>query len=42
MILSIVLFDDCVFPRGRRPSKAKVIDEITAMVLYGVTRRPPA
>jgi AcrR family transcriptional regulator len=42
MILSIVLFDDWVFPRGRRPSKAKVIDEITAMVLYGVTRRPDA
>ena len=40
MILSIVLFDDWVFPRGRRPSRAKVIDEITAMVLYGVTRRP--
>lgn len=40
MILSIVLFDDWVFPRGRRPSRAKVIDEVTAMVLYGVTRRP--
>lgn len=42
MILSMVLFDDWVFPNGRRPGKAKVIDEITAMVLYGVTRRPDA
>jgi AcrR family transcriptional regulator len=41
MILSVVLFDDWVFPRGRQPSRAKVIDEVTAMVLYGVTRRPP-
>jgi AcrR family transcriptional regulator len=40
MIISMVLFDDWVFPGGRPPSRAKMVDEIVAMVLYGVTRRP--
>jgi len=40
MIMSIALFDDWVFPAGRRPSRSRVIAEIVDMVLYGVTARP--
>jgi AcrR family transcriptional regulator len=40
MILSIVLFDDWIFPAGRRPDTATIIEEIIALVLYGVTQRP--
>lgn len=42
MIMSVVLFDDWAFPSGRRRiSKARLVDEICAMVLFGVTARPP-
>ena len=40
MILSIVLFDDWVFPAGQRSDDATIIEEIVALVLYGVTQRP--
>jgi hypothetical protein len=40
MILSMVLFDDWIFPAGRRPDTATIIEEIIALVLYGVTQRP--
>lgn len=38
MIMSIVLLDDWLFPQGRgHPSRTRVIDQITKMILTGVT-----
>ena len=37
-VLSLVLFDDWLFPpQKRRPGKARQIDEATLMLLYGVS-----
>ncbi len=39
-VLSLVLFDDWLFPPSqRRPGRARQIDEATRMLLYGVTGR---
>lgn len=41
MIMSIVLLDDWLFPQGsRHPSRARVIDQITQMILTGVEGAP--
>jgi AcrR family transcriptional regulator len=41
-MLSLVLLDDWVFPpRGRRPGKARQIEELTQMLLYGVSQPRP-
>lgn len=40
MVLCMGLFADWLFPVGERPSRDTQIDEIVAMTLYGVVRRP--
>ncbi|KAA1421863.1 TetR/AcrR family transcriptional regulator [Nocardioides humilatus] len=40
-ILSVVLFDDWIFPAGQpRPGRAREIEELTQMLLRGVAHRP--
>jgi AcrR family transcriptional regulator len=40
MVLAMVLFDDWVFPSGRRPSRKTQLQEIVDLLLYGITVRP--
>jgi len=40
-ILSVVVFDEWVFPAGeRRPGRARQVEELTQMLLHGVAHRP--
>ena len=38
-ILSVVLLDDWLFGPGRRPSKKRILDEMTALFLHGLAHR---
>jgi AcrR family transcriptional regulator len=39
-VMSVLLFEDWLFPRHEgRPSRAKRIDELTAMLLHGIAHR---
>ncbi len=39
-VLSMVILDDWIFPRGeRRPGRARQIEELTQMLLHGVAHR---
>jgi AcrR family transcriptional regulator len=40
MVLSMVLFEDWVFPAGPRPSAARRVEELTALIRYGIGHRP--
>lgn len=41
-ILSVVLMDTWLFPANeRRPSRARQIDELTHMLVFGISARPP-
>jgi hypothetical protein len=43
MIISTAVFDDWLFPHGsRRISEARIIREITDMMLFGISHRPPS
>jgi AcrR family transcriptional regulator len=41
LVMSAAVFDDWLFPAGKRPSKARVVDELTEYMLHGLTDRPP-
>jgi AcrR family transcriptional regulator len=42
-ILSLAIYDDWIFPVGeRRPGRARQIEELTQMLLHGVSHRPGA
>jgi AcrR family transcriptional regulator len=42
MILGVALFEDWLMPRGRRPSRAQVVDEMTRQILFGGFNERPA
>jgi AcrR family transcriptional regulator len=40
MILSVTLLEDWLFPPGKKPSRARAVNEVVGMMLDGLTHRP--